>query len=268
MTAQSGEKKVRPRRITWMLTGALSILLFLLFVPEHGNCYAAGSNVKVRFNDIQLESAIRKSLGIPGGDISAADMSRLTRLSVYNASDLTGLEYAANLKELLLTNCDDLNDASILSSLTGLQDLTLGSNSVSNISFLSNLVSLKKLILHGSRISDISALENHPYLETLEIDGTQVNDISSLSNLNNLRSLELWQNKNIVNISLLKNLVNLTTLKLWANHIEDITPLTGLTRLQLLYLDENQIEDISGLANLTNSDQLSLRLNRVSDVSL
>lgn len=57
----------------------------------------------VHFNDANLKEAVKKALGITR-DPTRADMLGLTFLSTQNKdiTDLTGLEYATNLEDVML----------------------------------------------------------------------------------------------------------------------------------------------------------------------
>ena len=97
-------------------------------------------------------------------------MARLTGLTARNTNitDLTGLEYATNLKSLLLDggevrpgvwgNSNSVSDLSPIAGLIHLESLDLWVNSVSDISVLAGLTNLKGLALLGNNITDLSPL--------------------------------------------------------------------------------------------------------------
>ena len=145
--------------------------------------------------DPNLRRAIAGMLNKPANTpITQREMEGLTgRLRASNKSitDLTGLEFATNLRQLLLD-----------------------SNSISDISPLEDLAHLKTLVLSGNRISDIAPLKNfRADLTVLFLDGNPISDMSLLEDLTHLKTLALSENQ-ISDIAPLKNLTNLKTLRL------------------------------------------------------
>ena len=241
----------------------------------------------VYFADANLKAAVEDALGVTNP--TPVDMLELTDLHAdrRDITDLTGLEYAKNLKLIFFYN-NQINDISPLAGLTKLNWLNLDDNQVTDISPLSGLSSLRYLYLAWNHLSDISPLSELTGLRELYLDHTQISDISPLSVLINLDILDLWDNqisdisplsgltklralsleKNQINdISSLANLTNLTGSRLCDNQISNLSPLSGLTRLQYLSLWGNVISDISPLSGLTNLRTLSLSENQISDIS-
>ena len=148
---------------------------------------------------------------------------------LHGINDLTGLEYATNLRFLHLYSVGDISD-------------------LSPIQNLSDLISLK---LEGGEISDISLLSSN--LESLSLPRNSIEDISPIEGLVDLEQLYLYDN-NIEDISPLENLVNLEYLSLYDNNIEDISPLEGLVGLEWLYLANNPILDTSPIFPLLKAN--------------
>ncbi|MBN2182494.1 MAG: leucine-rich repeat domain-containing protein [Sedimentisphaerales bacterium] len=222
----------------------------------------------VYFADKDLEDAIMEELGMTVGPVTQTDMLGLTQLiaNISNISDLTGLEYAANLDELSLHNNFQISDLSPLSGLTNLTTLYLYGNNISDLSPLSGLTNLVTLYLYGNQISDVSALSELTNLVYLDLWGNQISDVSALSGLTNLELLNLCHNK-IGDIWALSGMTDLIWLDIHSNNIDDLSPLSGLTNLELLDLDANHISDLSALAGLTNLEWLDLDENLISDLS-
>ena len=217
------------------------------------------SNVAADIPDPNLRAAIEDTLSkTPGTPIAPAEMAALTHLEARNAniSDLTGLEFATNLKWLWLdgeevrtgvwSNSNSVSDLSPLAGLIHLESLDLWKNSVSDISALAGLTDLTHLGLVGNRISDISALVDLANLESLWLDGNNITDISAVAGLTNLTRLGLGNNT-IMAISALVGLTHLTVLRLGDNSISDISAVETLTKLTELWLDRNNITDLSPL---------------------
>jgi len=180
----------------------------------------------VTFADLNLEAAIREAISKPEDPIYASDLGGLTSLnaSARNIIDLTGLEYATSLTDLVVAN-----------------------NTISDISPLANLTSLTELYLDDNQISDISPLANLTSLTWLWLPGNQISDISTVGNLTSLIRLNL-ENNQISDISPLANLTSLTVLDLGGNQISDILPLVdneGLSEGDEVNLEENPLSSNS-----------------------
>jgi len=268
-------------------------LLILSVCLLMGSVASVMAEDPVYFVNASLKAAVEEELGIT--DPTPTDMLSLTTLnaSYRGISDLTGIEYASNLRVLALEqnpisdisplaglsnltaldlnyNWADANhkirDFSPLARLTNLTRLDLVDNQISDISALSGLTNLTELWLSNNPISDISALSDLTNLTLLALGFNQISDISPLSGLTNLTDLGLNINQ-ISDISPLSGLTNLTFLGLWDNQISDISSLSGLTNLTELHLGENKISDISPLLGLTNLTDLYLYHNQINDIS-
>ena len=247
----------------------------------------------VAIPDANLRAAIAAALGkASGAPITVAEMKRLTwRLYAVEAGigNLTGLEFATNLKELVLwgntitdisplsgltkltrlrLGLNNITDISALSGLTNLTELSVGDANIRDISPLAGLINLTDLSLLAANIQDedVSLLSGLTNLTSLGLSHNRIADISPLAELTGLTRLWLWDNP-IEDILALSGLTNLTFLSLGKNNVSDISALSGLTRLRELFLNDNTIEDISPLAGLTNLTFLNLALNNIEDIS-
>jgi len=237
-------------------------LLFLLAAIFTG---AAFAEEPVYIPDPALKACIEAWLGIT--DPTPTDMLALKDLKcVYKSvAELTGLEYATNLRALFL-QYNRLTDISALSGLTNLELLRLSGNRIADISALSGLTKLSGLSLRYNEITDILALSGLTKLTVLDLYDNETPDILPLSGLTNLRELTL-DNNGITDISALSGLTNLTLLDLDRNQVTDISALSQLTNLQWLSFDTSQIVDISALAGLTKLTYLNLHTNHITDMS-
>ena len=180
--------------------------------------------------DPNLRTAIEAELGkASGATITADEMTTLTRLEVPEAgiSNLTGLEYATNLRDLNLWG----NSVSNLSPVVGLTKLTglyLGRNSASDLSPLAGLTNLESLFLDANGISNLSPLAGLTQLTRLALESNNISDISALVGLTHLTWLRLGDNR-ISNLSSLAGLTNLMWMHLTSNNISDISPLVANT---------------------------------------
>ncbi len=166
--------------------------------------------------DPNLREAIREKLELPANTpITQQEMLRLTdhlAASQIQIADLTGLEYATNLRELWMWG-----------------------NSISDLTPLSNLTQLRLIDLAGSDIADISPLANLTQLEVLNLGWNDlIQDITPLANLTKLYHLRLTNNR-IVDISPLANLTQLKELFIDGNRIIDFNPIDGLSLTRFEY---------------------------------
>ncbi|MCG9134198.1 leucine-rich repeat domain-containing protein [Candidatus Poribacteria bacterium] len=186
--------------------------------------------------DTALQAVVRETLeelGLPASaPLTKEKMLQLTYLKANNRGivDITGLEFALSLKELLLGGRNHITDLSPLTNLTHLVELHIWHREVADMPPVTNL-----------DISPISGLIN---LEGLSLEYNGISDISQLAELKNLKFLGLSENT-----------------------IEDISPLAGLKKLQHLNLSDNAIEDLSPLAELTNLEELWIENNPATDFS-
>ncbi len=197
-------------------------------------------------------------------DITIKDMISFDSyldLSSKGIKDLTGMEYAINVKFLDLGE-NDISDVSKLAKLRNMLSLSLNDNQISDISPLTGLSSLENFILSGNDIEEISSISTMKNLKTLNIANNRVNDISILSGLTNLEMLFLNDNK-IDDISSLKNLTKLIHLSISNNQINDISAISNLTKIKMLYAGNNQISDISAISGLTELKLLDMSKNKI-----
>ncbi len=225
----------------------------------------------VSIPDANLRAAIEAALGkTSGAPITAAEVRTLNArldLQGLDIGNLTGLEFAINVKALWLNNNrTGFTDLSVLSGLTNLVDLSLNGNRITDVSALSGLANLEFLGLSSNDLTDVSALSSLTKLGSLTLDNNDLTDVSALSGLTNLWNL--WLNGNrIADISTLADLTNLETLWLDGNNLMNISALSGLTKLKSLDLNGNRITDVSVLSGFANLNELGLGVTDITDIS-
>ena len=255
--------------------------------------------------DANLAAAVREALNLASTTVlTSHTMLELTYLNAPNrgVTDLTGLEYAHNMKELWLgadllsdgkwVSSNAISDLSPIEGLTQLYWMQLANPSNAAVSALPRLTSLRFLQIHNPPISDVSVIAGltqlrvlqiyNPsvsnvsalvsavaeliHLDVLEVSGVSISDISPLAGLTQLGVLSLGHNS-ISDISPVAGLTNLTALELGHNSISDISPVAGLTNLTELRFEYNAIMDSSPVAGLTNLRVLYLHGNSISNLS-
>ncbi len=180
---------------------------------------AENDNV-VNIPDENLEAAIRDAIDKPEEDILPEDMESLFVLYIpgEGVENLTGLEYAVNLEELILRD-NQVSDLSPLEGLTNLRWLSLSNNQISDISLLGGLTNVELLWLTGNDVGDISALANMTDMERIWLSRNQVSDISPLEDLTGLVELFLADNQ-VSDVSALSEMTNLRWLTLQYNYLD------------------------------------------------
>ena len=241
--------------------------------------------------DPTLRAAIAEELGkSPNVPITVEEMARLERLDARNRGiqDLTGLQFATNLSQLLL-NDNQISDISPISGLTELWQLQIERNTISDISPVRNLKNLTFLNFRRNQISDISPIAGLINLNVLWFSANPVSDLSPIAGLINLNRLSFSENnisdlspiaglinlehlgfsqvKNVSDISPLAGLVNLKSIRSWGHSISDLSPLRNLTTLENINFCGGNISDLTPLAGLTGLKELYLAGEKVSDIS-
>ncbi len=279
------------------------LLLFSIFLINNSSLHAQETNVPVEESSVKtvvnvpdenLKKQINKKLGhAETADITQADMESLDELYLEDIENLTGLEYAINLKRLDVSS-DKLEDLKPISGLTNLEAISIGSTSdqdkhtkVKDLSPLSGLTNLETITVVNGEVKDLTPISGLTNLKTLVVQDNQIEDLSPISGLNleylniggnkiesiepingmtNLKMLYAWDN-NISELGDLSNLSNLYWVSLTDNNLTDITTLGDLTYLNSLYLANNNITDISALGKSDTLFQLGIQNNNVSDIS-
>ena len=169
---------------------------------------------EIEMPDPNLERTIRERLELSSDfPITQLEMLRLTTFAaeVSQVENITGLEYARNLKRLYLRN-----------------------NPIEDLTPIANLTKLEVLHLLGVPITDLSPIQDLTELRVLHLSHCGITDLSPLSNLTALETLWLKDNY-IVDISPLANLIRLKRLAINGNLILDFSPIQGLSLVDLRY---------------------------------
>lgn len=223
--------------------------------------------------DPALRAAVRGELGLlPDIPLKKENMLRLDYLYAHDKgiSNITGLEFATNLRELYLGK-NPITDLRPLSNLTQLVGLHLWDVPVRptdlDLRPLAKLINLEMLSLEGNGISDIRTLAGLKKLRRLHLSNNQIEDVRPLAGLTELWQLSLERNP-IRDLAPLSGL-NLTDLNISNNPIKvsDISPLATLKELRLLDLLNNNISDLRPLSGLTELRTLLLKGNPVKDLT-
>lgn len=211
--------------------------------------------------DANLERLIRVALNQKDGIITDEHMKRLTSLESMNENkivNLKGLEFAVNLKTLVLRN-NLIKDIGPLSQLTQLEKVDLRMNRIEDLTPLSKLSHLTELRFSQNYIVDISPLASLSKLQTLQIDSNDINDFSTLRNFTHLKDLIITIDQN-QNISPLQELNELNMLVIVSSQNIDLAKLAML-KLKDIRLVETKIKDITALKQMKTLKSIHLFKN-------
>jgi len=163
--------------------------------------------------NVKIEKRIRENLKKPTGELTKADLEKVTRLYfTYNElTDIKGLEKLTQLTYLDLTGnflTDDpwpglggslsVYTSRTLENLTNLKKLGLTKNQLTNVTGLENLTQLTFLILERNQLTDVKALKNLTRLTFLNLGYNKLTELpKGLENLTQLKQLELRGNPNL-----------------------------------------------------------------------
>jgi hypothetical protein len=150
-------------------------------------------NRPVAFADHRLKELVEAELWV--WDPTPTDMLGLTSFAARSEgiTDLTGLQYAANLQSLELAR-NKINDISPLSQLTNLQSLVLNNNQIQSLAPIVRLTRLENLDIHENQIDDLSPVSRLAALKRIVVYQNQITDISLLTALTSLRILDVREN--------------------------------------------------------------------------
>ncbi len=120
-----------------------------------------------------IEAAIRKSLKKTTGELTKADLEKVTRLRLIDKqlNEIPkGLEKLTQLTSMHLDH-NQLTNAKGLEKLTHLTHLSLFNNKLANVKDLEKLTQLEVLILAVNELTDVKDLEKLTQLKTLWLQG-------------------------------------------------------------------------------------------------
>ena len=189
MSALQGLTNLRILRLNDNPLSASSINDHIPALQARGVTVYAPDPTPVTISDANLRAAIAAALGkARGATITKGEMETLRRLEANEAgiSDLTGLEFATNLRNLSLSY-NQIADVSALSRLTNLETLVLSVNQIADVSVLAGLTNLTRLELAFNNISDVSSLQDLTNLTRLDL---RANPLSASTISNHIAALK------------------------------------------------------------------------------
>jgi internalin A len=275
----------------------LLIFLFAFLLVTNGfdlfadNQKAENDRV-VKFQDPNLEAAIREHIGKFEGNIIASDVDTITsfKLSSGPIANLSGIESMQSLRRLDLgssymhisgpdtgeayewgykieeTDSSSLPEITVLKPRPKVVTTVEYWNRINDLTPMSNLKRLRYLNLIQNQVHDLEPINDLTSLDTLLLGRNKIHDIAPLSGLTQLTRLDLSGNE-VGDWSPLQNLKKLKSLGLVHTHIRDLTSISHLYSLENLSASNNEISEISPLSALTNLQSLYLSDNQIRDLS-
>lgn len=176
--------------------------------------------------------------------------------------NLEALQYAANLKDLILIGYNGFTDSGFkpVWQLGNLEMLYLSDDMIRDISGVEGLGKLEILSLNRNQISDIDPIQGMNSLRYLDLSENNISDIDGLGKLTTLTCLSLSGNP-VTNVSALSPLYALAELYLRGDDISDLSPLNELSGLERLYLDDDDINDIGELDHMEPSETITIGIS-------
>ena len=117
-----------------------------------------------------IEAAIRKAAKKPTGELTQADLEKVTKLNLGG---------------------NKLTDVKGLEKLTKLKELYLAKNQLTNVKGLEKLWQLTRLHLHSNQLTDVKGLEKLTQLTHLNLTSNKLTSVTGLENLTQLTHLYL-----------------------------------------------------------------------------
>lgn len=238
----------------------------------------------VTIPDQNLFEGLKNILGLPfAEELTVADLEKLELADIsygygHDAvpgpvADLTGLEYAVNLKKIHFSG-DTITNLAPISQLPNL-NIMIGTNtSLTDISTIGGLVQLEEIEFGGDYITDFSVLQTLPHLKKFSYNSqtwqnpnfSEIKEIQMFNTMQSLEELDLTWNQ-VADLTPLKGNDYITKLNLTHNQLTDLSPLVEMKNLSVLYLNQNGLISLAELGQLKGLSILYADDNQIRDLS-
>lgn len=176
------------------------------------------SGNEIDLDSEEFEAAIRLKLQKDKGELTKADLGRLTSLNLSQVKmhevDICLFPHMKNLKELFL-GPGDWDDLSPLEELTKLETLGASRSKVSDLKPLAKMTKMDRLDLGVTKVKDLTPLEGMTRMTELSLDSTPVEDLSPLSGMQDLEKLSIKRTQ-----------------------VKDVSPLKDMKKLKFIYVTD------------------------------
>ncbi len=231
------------------------------------------ANEAIEFTDRKIEKMVRAALDRSSGRLYASQLAGVTELANDGIDgeirSLKDLEYLPNLRILRINDELLIEDYTPLSSLTGLEILSMSGCALSDtdLSYISDLSRLTELSINDNKITSLADLSQLTALEFLNASDNELVSTVDIAAFPQLRYLHLTDN-GLYDLSGLSALSELLYLDISNNSVSDLTPLAGLTKLEELYLRGNRPSNVKKLSGLPALNRLDLSACGLASLSV
>lgn len=252
--------------ITQKRFDSLSALVYLTELEELNldHCRFPAEDLKLVASLPLLQRLTLSGCGLSTiADLAGAQ--NLTYLDLRN-NTLRNLEAISGtgLKELYLQH-NAVTDLSVVGSLAKLEKLDVSYNSVTDLLPLSACPQLTWLNAGNNLIADLTGIDSFPALTHLDVDHNQVTSVTVLGKCAALTELNV-SNNDISEINSLAELTELTHLNISYNNIAKLPTWPAGSKLSVLEGSYNRIESVYPLHNLEELTYVYLDYNQLFTV--
>lgn len=215
-----------------------------------------------------LALAISKSEGVSSITPAAKLGSlRSIKLNGTKVADLTPLSGLTGLEALDLTGADFAPDLKWMAGLNQLTSIKIDAGkSLTSIEGLPKLPGLQSISICSASPADLSPLLNLPALRKVELRSCVINDLTPLAKLENMEELDLYGTM-VKDFSPLAQCPKLKKLTYYAAQKADFSTLGRLTQVENLQGGLTVLDDISWVTNLPNLRQFRVFAESITDYS-
>ena len=199
--------------------------------------------------------------------------SEMAKLITGNNTDEVTASTARSIKNLTITNENQLKDLTELYNLPSLQELTLKNVEMESLSGLENAPSIVNIIFENCDIKDYSAMKKIDKLQKLYVIKSNNNEINKLftamkeTDYTNLNTLAIVGDDRIIEHKTIES-ENLSTTKSEVSNIDILKELTSSTKTSIknLFLNNNNISDILAISDFINITLVRLDRNNLTSL--
>ena len=248
----------------------IAILILANFAPIVN---AAGDEI-VTIKDEKLLESIMYYDKNSDGKLSKSEMENITDLYISpEVTDLTGLEYATNVRDLSVCFASDSLDFSKM-SLDKVDSLMLQYYDSVDLSIIEKCSNITYLNINTYQMAspELKNLNKCTKLERLNLNNILFSNFTKLSGLTNLEFIHMRydaSNEKVdTDLTGIENLVNLKEIEMTNANFKNINSLGKLSQLTRVELSNNTgIADLSCLANCKDMKHFVASYSDLSDIS-
>lgn len=217
-------------------------LLLLIFVIQISWSYKQYSDSIIK--DRNFYRYLKKEYNIKGS-IEPDDVDSIYSLNIdcnRNISNLEGIQYFKELKDLMVMEGNKIEDYSALKELSNLEDMSIWRCNIDKIEEIGTMESLKCLDIVYPKGGKFDSLENFPNLHTLIIQGMDFQNLQGLQGSPKLKSLCIGDGK-VISFDGIENFSELEKLKFYKLVAKDVSSIFKLKNVKLINVQGGYIEN-------------------------